>query len=69
MKLVKLSVFMAVFVSFTQVAMAVGPMEKADIRAGQLICEGAGSGPKSGTNVAAAKMDDRRQPANTSSAQ
>jgi hypothetical protein len=70
MKLVKLSVFMAVFVSFTQVAVAVGPVRSvADYRAGTFLCLGDGSGPKSGTIVAAAKADDRREPANTSSAQ
>lgn len=69
MKLIKLSVFMVTVLSFSSVAMAVGPMEKSEIRAGTLICEGNGSGLKSGAVVNAAKIDDRREPANNKSAQ
>jgi hypothetical protein len=61
MKLVKLSVFMAAFVSFTQVAVAVGPMKSvADFRSGTYLCLGDGPGSKVGAYT---KTDDRLQPA------
>ena len=59
MKLVKLTLTLAAFLAVSQSAFAVGPMEKSDIRDGQLICEGLGAGLKEGRNVASANEDTR----------
>jgi hypothetical protein len=70
MKLFKITISMLALLAVSPVAMAVGPMEKSDIREGQLICQGNGSGLKDGQSSASgATRDDRRDNANNISAQ
>lgn len=70
MKLIKLTLCMAAFLAVSPVAMAVGPMEKSDIREGQLICLGNGAGLKdSHAVVNASRQDDRGASSDSTSAQ
>jgi hypothetical protein len=72
MKLIKLTVCLVTLFSMSPVAMAtVGEMDKSEIRDGQLICLGNGSGPKDGRGLAAAaaKNEARFEGSDASSAQ
>jgi hypothetical protein len=72
MKLIKLTVCLVTLFSMSPVAMAaVGEMDKNEIRDGQLICVGNGSGLKDGRGLATAspKREARHNSSETSSAQ
>lgn len=72
MKLVKLTVCLVTLLSMSPVAMAgVGEMDKNEIRDGQLICLGNGSGLKDGRGLATAssKREAGYEGSDTSSAQ
>lgn len=72
MKLIKMTVCLVTLFSVSPAAMAaVGEMDKNEIRDGQLICLGNGSGLKDGRNLAteSSKREVRYQSADTSSAQ
>ena len=70
MKLFKIAISMLALLAVSPAAMAVGPMEKSDIREGQLICQGNGSGLKDGLNSASGSTrDEGHDSANNISAQ